>query len=63
MMSPGLIDTPMGRMELERQPTMPVMVDVTPLKRPDRPLPGRPEDIAMTVALDCFRGRRIHLRV
>jgi len=50
-------------MELERQPTMPVMVDVTPLKRPDRPLPGRPEDIAMTVALDCFRGRRIHLRV
>src|SRR6202035_2412504 len=48
--SPGLIDTPMGRLELERQPVVPVMVSVTPLKRPERPLPGRPEDIAATVA-------------
>jgi NAD(P)-dependent dehydrogenase (short-subunit alcohol dehydrogenase family) len=26
------------------------MVEVTPVKRPDQPLPGRPEDIAATVA-------------
>lgn len=48
--SPGLIDTPMGRLELDRQEIVPVMVDVTPVKRPDRPLPGRSEDIAATVA-------------
>jgi len=47
---PGLIDTPMGRLELERQPIVPIMVSVTPLKRPEQPLPGRPEDIAATVA-------------
>jgi NAD(P)-dependent dehydrogenase (short-subunit alcohol dehydrogenase family) len=48
--SPGLIDTPMGRLELDRQPIVPVMVEVTPVKRPDRPLPGRPGDIAAAVA-------------
>jgi NAD(P)-dependent dehydrogenase (short-subunit alcohol dehydrogenase family) len=48
--SPGLIDTPMGRLELERQPVVPLMVEVTPVKRPEQPLPGRPEDIAATVA-------------
>jgi NAD(P)-dependent dehydrogenase (short-subunit alcohol dehydrogenase family) len=48
--SPGLIDTPMGRLELERQPIVPLMVEVTPVKRPEQPLPGRPEDIAATVA-------------
>jgi NAD(P)-dependent dehydrogenase (short-subunit alcohol dehydrogenase family) len=48
--SPGLIDTSMGRLELDRQPIIPVMIEVTPVKRPDRPLPGRPEDIAATVA-------------
>ena len=48
--SPGLIDTPMGRLELDRQPIIPVMIEVTPVKRPRRPLPGRPEDIAATVA-------------
>ena len=48
--SPGLIDTPMGRLELDRQPIIPVMIEVTAVKRPDRPLPGRPEDIAATVA-------------
>jgi NAD(P)-dependent dehydrogenase (short-subunit alcohol dehydrogenase family) len=47
--SPGLIDTPMGRLELERQPIIPMMIEVTPVKRPDRPLPGRPEDIAAAV--------------
>jgi NAD(P)-dependent dehydrogenase (short-subunit alcohol dehydrogenase family) len=48
--SPGLIDTPMGRLELDRQPIIPMMIEVTPVKRPHRPLPGRPEDIAATVA-------------
>jgi NAD(P)-dependent dehydrogenase (short-subunit alcohol dehydrogenase family) len=48
--SPGLIDTPMGRLELKRQPVVPLMVEVTPVKRPERPLPGRPEDIAAAVA-------------
>ena len=48
--SPGLIDTPMGRLELDTQPIIPVMIEVTPVKRPDRPLPGRPEDIAAAVA-------------
>jgi NAD(P)-dependent dehydrogenase (short-subunit alcohol dehydrogenase family) len=48
--SPGLIDTPMGRLELERQPVVPVMVDVTPVKRSDQVLPGQPEDIAAAVA-------------
>jgi NAD(P)-dependent dehydrogenase (short-subunit alcohol dehydrogenase family) len=48
--SPGLIDTPMGRLELERQPVIPLMIDVTPVKRSDQPLPGRPEDIAAAVA-------------
>jgi NAD(P)-dependent dehydrogenase (short-subunit alcohol dehydrogenase family) len=48
--SPGLIDTPMGRLELERQPVIPLMIDVTPVKRPEQALPGRPEDIAATVA-------------
>ncbi|MDT7762392.1 MAG: hypothetical protein QOC63_1812 [Mycobacterium sp.] len=48
--SPGLIDTPMGRLELDRQPLIPMMIEVTPVKRPHRPLPGRPEDIAATVA-------------
>jgi NAD(P)-dependent dehydrogenase (short-subunit alcohol dehydrogenase family) len=48
--SPGLIDTPMGRLELDRQPIVPLMVEVTPVKRPEQPLPGRPADIAATVA-------------
>jgi NAD(P)-dependent dehydrogenase (short-subunit alcohol dehydrogenase family) len=48
--SPGLIDTPMGRLELERQAVMPLMIEMTPVKRPEQPLPGRPEDIAVTVA-------------
>ncbi|HEX3796610.1 MAG TPA: SDR family oxidoreductase [Acidimicrobiales bacterium] len=44
--APGLIDTPMGRLELDRQPIMPTMIEFTPIKRPQQPLPGRPEDIA-----------------
>lgn len=48
--APGLIDTPMGRMELARQPVMPLMAGVTPVKRRGQKLPGRPGDIAAAVA-------------
>jgi len=48
--APGLIDTPMGRMELEGQPLIPAMIDATPVKRPEQVLPGRPDDIANAVA-------------
>ncbi|QEN12913.1 SDR family oxidoreductase [Mycolicibacterium sp. ELW1] len=49
-LSPGLIDTAMGRLELQRQPIVPVMVEMTPVKRPGQALPGRPQDIAAAVA-------------
>ena len=48
--SPGLIDTAMGRLELERQPVIPQMIELMPVKRPDGPLPGRTDDIAALVA-------------
>ena len=48
--APGLIDTPMGRMELDGQPLIPAMIEATPVKRSDQVLPGRPEDIASAVA-------------
>jgi NAD(P)-dependent dehydrogenase (short-subunit alcohol dehydrogenase family) len=48
--SPGLIDTPMGRLELASQPIVPAMAEVTPVQRPGQRLPGRPEDIASAVA-------------
>jgi len=48
--APGLIDTAMGRLELEGQPLIPAMVEATPVKRPEQLLPGRPEDIAAVVA-------------
>jgi NAD(P)-dependent dehydrogenase (short-subunit alcohol dehydrogenase family) len=35
--SPGLIDTPMGRQELEQQPVMAEMLAATPLGRLGRP--------------------------
>jgi NAD(P)-dependent dehydrogenase (short-subunit alcohol dehydrogenase family) len=47
--SPGLIDTPMGRLELERQAVIPVMIELTPVKRSEVPLPGRPEEVAALV--------------
>ncbi|MGB8386344.1 SDR family oxidoreductase [Mycobacterium sp.] len=47
--SPGLINTAMGRLELERQPIIPQMIELTPVKRPG-PLPGRTDDIAALVA-------------
>lgn len=48
--APGLIDTPMGRSELEGQPLIPAMIEATPVKRPGQILPGRPDDIAALVA-------------
>jgi NAD(P)-dependent dehydrogenase (short-subunit alcohol dehydrogenase family) len=54
--APGLIDTPMSRMEFDRQPIMTAMVDVTPVKRPGQLLPGRVEDIAATVAFLASDG-------
>jgi NAD(P)-dependent dehydrogenase (short-subunit alcohol dehydrogenase family) len=43
--SPGLIDTGMGRQEFEAQPIMQVMLDNTPVGRL-----GRPEEVAALVA-------------
>ena len=43
-LSPGIIDTPMGRLELENQPAMAEIVKQTPLGRI-----GRPEEIAMSI--------------
>jgi NAD(P)-dependent dehydrogenase (short-subunit alcohol dehydrogenase family) len=52
--SPGLIDTEMGRLELANTPVMSAMVDITPVKRPDSgPLPGKPTDIANLAAFLC----------
>jgi len=42
--SPGMIDTPMGRQEAENQPMMRVMLDMTPLARE-----GRPDELADAV--------------
>jgi NAD(P)-dependent dehydrogenase (short-subunit alcohol dehydrogenase family) len=44
-LSPGIIDTGMGRQELDAQPMMQVMIDATPSKRL-----GRPDEIAAVVA-------------
>jgi NAD(P)-dependent dehydrogenase (short-subunit alcohol dehydrogenase family) len=43
--APGLIDTPMGRQEAEKQPIMKVMLEKTPLDRL-----GQPEEVAAVVA-------------
>jgi NAD(P)-dependent dehydrogenase (short-subunit alcohol dehydrogenase family) len=42
--SPGIIDTPMGQLEMENQPMMPAMVEVTPLRRQ-----GTADEIASVV--------------
>jgi NAD(P)-dependent dehydrogenase (short-subunit alcohol dehydrogenase family) len=42
--SPGMIDTPMGRQEYENQPMMKVMEEMTPLRRI-----GRPDELAAVV--------------
>jgi NAD(P)-dependent dehydrogenase (short-subunit alcohol dehydrogenase family) len=55
--SPGLIDTGMGRQELAEQEIIPWMVSKTPLSSTrvhgDIPLPGRIDDIARAVAFLC----------
>jgi NAD(P)-dependent dehydrogenase (short-subunit alcohol dehydrogenase family) len=43
--SPGIIDTPMGRLELANQPMMPVMLEHTPLARQ-----GTADEVAAVVA-------------
>jgi NAD(P)-dependent dehydrogenase (short-subunit alcohol dehydrogenase family) len=43
-LAPGLIDTPMGRQELEHQPAMREMFDTIPMGRM-----GRPEEVAEVV--------------
>lgn len=47
-MSPGLIDTPMGRQEFDQQPMMAVMLDQTPLRRE-----GTADELAEVVAFLC----------
>jgi NAD(P)-dependent dehydrogenase (short-subunit alcohol dehydrogenase family) len=42
--SPGIIDTPMGRLEMQNQPMMPIMVEQTPLRRQ-----GNPDEVASVV--------------
>jgi NAD(P)-dependent dehydrogenase (short-subunit alcohol dehydrogenase family) len=42
--SPGIIDTPMGRQEMEQQPMMSVMIEHTPLRRQ-----GSPDEVASVV--------------
>jgi NAD(P)-dependent dehydrogenase (short-subunit alcohol dehydrogenase family) len=52
--APGLIDTEMGRLELEKDELLAAMAEMTPLKRPDSgSLPGRPADVAALVAFLC----------
>jgi NAD(P)-dependent dehydrogenase (short-subunit alcohol dehydrogenase family) len=52
--APGLIDTEMGRLEMQDTELMTAMVDITPVKRPGTgPLPGRPADIANLAAFLC----------
>jgi NAD(P)-dependent dehydrogenase (short-subunit alcohol dehydrogenase family) len=56
-LSPGLIDTGMGRLELEHNPIKTWMAEITPVggerSGSDTVLPGRVDDIAGTVAFLC----------
>jgi len=47
-LSPGVIDTPMGRKEMEQHPIMHKMVELTPLPRA-----AKPEEIAAVAAFLC----------
>ncbi len=55
--SPGIMDTPMGRMEAEENEAMAFMLGLTPVSRPDDggfpTLPGRVDDIANAAAFLC----------
>lgn len=50
-LSPGIIDTPMGQQELENQPFMPTMIEMTPLERM-----GTADEIASVVEFLCSPG-------
>jgi len=56
-LSPGLIDTPMGRLELDRNPIKEGMARLTPIRSPRQgpgePLPGNVADIAAAVKFLC----------
>jgi NAD(P)-dependent dehydrogenase (short-subunit alcohol dehydrogenase family) len=56
-LSPGLIDTPMGRLELAQNPIKEGMARLTPIRSirqsPGVPLPGNVADIAATVKFLC----------
>jgi len=56
-LSPGLIDTPMGRLELAQNPIKEGMARMTPIRSarqsPDAPLPGNVVDIAAAVKFLC----------
>lgn len=56
-LSPGLIDTAMGRLELEHNPIKTWMAEHTPVRAgrldASSPLPGRVDDIASAVAFLC----------
>jgi len=56
-LSPGLIDTPMGRLELDRNPIKEGMARLTPVRStrqgPGAPLPGNVADIAAAVTFLC----------
>jgi NAD(P)-dependent dehydrogenase (short-subunit alcohol dehydrogenase family) len=56
-LSPGLIDTPMGRLELAENPVKEGMARLTPIRStrqdPGLPLPGNVADIAATVRFLC----------
>ena len=50
--SPGIIDTPMGRQEFAQQPAMAFMVDSTPLGQRQ----GQPDEVAAVVEFLCSSG-------
>jgi NAD(P)-dependent dehydrogenase (short-subunit alcohol dehydrogenase family) len=50
-LSPGIIDTPMGRQELEQQPMMAGIIDATPLGRT-----GTADEIAAVIEFLCSPG-------
>ena len=56
-LSPGLMDTAMGRLELTNNAVKERMVKLTPSRSirqgPDGALPGHPEDVARTAAFLC----------
>lgn len=56
-LSPGLIDTPMGRLELEHNAVKKRMAEITPVggerSGTEVPLPGSTDDVAQAVAFLC----------